>query len=306
MRHRFASWGAALLFAAILPKEAAAADPPATRTIVRVRSASPAIDERLDAELSTLGFAVKDVDAGDAAADLGAVARANGAVAAIRAAPDDAVELWVEGRNAGDPPSREMIRVDARRRGNVVTVLALEALRAHLLEVRPETPPAPIPAPAPSPPPKLVEAPPPPPVAPPRPSLWIHLGAGTDASPGGLSPDFEALLEVRFEPRPWLSLDAFGTVTPLATRLEAAEGAALYRRAIAGLGLDLQKHVARVSVSVGAGGAFVTTLVQGTAPAAGFAARDQATVTLGPLVRAGASVELVHPLRAPVEIAAGV
>jgi len=269
---------------------------------VRVRSANTALDERLDAELSTLGFAVKGVDGGDPGLDLGTIARSNGAVAAIRVDPGDAVELWVAANRPGEPPIREVFPVDARRGWSQAAVQALEALRAHLLKVREEPPPAP--------PAKALEVGPPPPLPAPtlpaRPWLWLHLAGGADASPGGLSPAAAVLLEARLEPRPWLSIAVFGAVAPLAARLDAPEGGALVRHAIAGAAADVQKHVSGATVSLGGGGAFVLMSVQGTDPAAGYGAQTASSVTVGPLLRSSASLEVAPALRVRVELAAGV
>ena len=95
MRHWRATSAVFLLLAVLVTAREAAADP---ATIVHVRSSNPALDKRLDAELSTLGFAVKVVDAGDPALDLETIARANGAVAGVRLDSGDAVELWAEPR----------------------------------------------------------------------------------------------------------------------------------------------------------------------------------------------------------------
>jgi hypothetical protein len=297
VRGRLVSSGLFALIIAVAGVDAGAAP----RTIARVRSANPSLDERIDAELATLGFAVKRVDAADPGADLGDIARANEAVAALRVEAGDAVEIWVEGRTPGDPPTRETIRPDGRR-PNVAAVLALEALRAHLLEVRPPLPSEPVR--------KTLAPPAPSPMSEPATqrsrSLWFHLGAGADASPGGLPPGANLLLEVRLEARPWLSVAAFAAATPLATRLDAAEGGAFLRRAIAGAGIDLQKQLGRTTLSVGAGGAFLFLFVEGTSPAAGYGARDSSTVTLGPLLRSSAAIELVPPLRVRLELGVGV
>lgn len=270
----------------------------ASGMIVRVRSADPSLDDRLDAELATLGFTVKPVDGAEPGTDLGEIARANGAVAALRVDPGDAVELWVEGRAPGDPPVRETIPADPRRRG-VAAVLALEALRAHLLQVQP--------GPA-NEPPRTSEPPPPSPPSPvpsARRWLWLQLAAGVDASPGGIAPAPELLFALRLEPRPWLSLGAFGAVTPLAARLDAPEGGALLRRAIVGAGIDLQKEFSRTTLAIGAGGALVLLFVEGTSPAAGYRARDAFTVTAGPLLRASASTALASSVRVRADLAAG-
>ncbi len=176
---------------------------------------------------------------------------------------------------------------------------ALEALRAHLLQIRSEPPPAPT---TPSPPPDAPASNPPPAPLPSaasvgRPKLWLHVAAGVDASPGGIPPSVEALLEVRLEPVRWLSLAAFGAGTPAGAELDAPEGKATVHRILAGGAIDVQKHVARVSLAVGAGCALVPTFVQGAAPAAGYAARDTSSLTVAPLLRTSLSIAIAPVLR---------
>jgi hypothetical protein len=285
-----------------LGRREARAESPA---IVRLRSSNPAFDERLDAELAALGFAVKGVDVGDAATDLAAIARANGAVASIRVSPGNLLELWVEPSQPGDPSTRETVRIDTRQGWDVAAIVALEGLRARLLEVRSGGRSAAVAA---SPSPPVSE---PTPVSPSlatarRPWLWLHLAAAVDASPGGMSPAFDGFLEVRLEPRAWFSVGIFGAGTPLASSVEAPEGEALVRHAIVGFALDLQKQLSRVTVSLGAGGAFIPFFVEGRSPAAGYGAHDASADSLALLLRAAASVEVAPALRLRIAIAAGV
>ncbi|HEY2516522.1 MAG TPA: hypothetical protein VGI39_36885 [Polyangiaceae bacterium] len=275
----------------LLSAQDAGADP---AVIARVGSTHSPLDARLDAELTTLGFAVKDVDEGGGA-DLGAVARANGAVAAIRVNAEGAIELWVEPRGPEGAPVHEVVPIEARRGWDVAAVQALEALRAHLLRIRE----APLPA---SPP------PPPPPAAlpPPRPWLWLRFGAGFDASPGGFGAAADLLLEVRAEPRPWLAFALFGAGTPLETRVDGPEGGATLRRGIAGGAVDLVQPWSRAALSLGVGGALVAMDTQGTTPTTGYAARDAQAWAAAPLLRGGASLRLAPFLRVRAEIVAGV
>jgi hypothetical protein len=141
--------------------------------------------------------------------DLGEIARAYDAPAAVRVRGDDAIELWIRVPQEAGPAISETIRVDPRLGWNLAAVSALEVLRAHLLAVRPSPPPPPAPADvAPSPAPARDAAPAIP--APRAPRLWVQLAGGVEVSAGGLGPAAEILGEVRFEPRPWLAVGVFG------------------------------------------------------------------------------------------------
>ena len=303
MKRRATACALALLFAALLRGAIVYAAEP--RVVVRVRSANGALDERFAAELSTLGFEVRDVEATDPDADLGAIARANGALAAVRASAENAIEIWVAAPHGLDPPIHEVIR-DPRRGRNVVTVLALEALRAHLIAIKPEPSPAPTnPEPPPSPP-----SPPPPaaiaPSPPSDPRLWIHVAVGGEASPGGLSPAADLVVALRFEPRPWIALSVFGAWSPTSAQIGAVEGGASVRRSLAGCAFDLQARTGATTLSIGGGGALVFMAVRGQSPAAGYAGQDASLVTAGPLLRGGAAFAISSSFRLRTELTTGV
>lgn len=284
------------LFVALFAREAAAD----RAAIVRVRSSNAALDERLAAEIATLGFDVKDVEASAPGAALDAIARANGAVAVVRADEEGAIELWVAAPNGQDPPVHEIIR-DPHRGRNVVTVLALESLRAHLIAVRRDEAPAPAPSPAPAP------APSPPIVlAPPRePWLWLHLAVAADASPGGLSPAADVLGELRVEPRAWIALSAFAAVSPTTAQLAGPEGGTSVHRSIAGAAADVQGRVGDTTLSLGAGAALVAMSLRGYGAAAGYVGQDASILTAGPMLRACGAFAIAPALRVRTELTSG-
>jgi hypothetical protein len=280
----------------VLAPGVATAAPP---TVLRVHPTHSPLDERMAAELSRAGFEVRDVDAGPRA-DLGEVARANGAAAAFRV-DDDALELWVEPRSPGQAPSRETIRVEGGRGMGVTAVAALEALRARLLPVAPQgSPPRPAPeSPAPivS---KLTISP-----APTAPTLWLHMAVAAETSPGGLGPAGEVLAEVRVEPARWIALAALASFGPGAAHVSGPEGDAAVRRGAAGAAIDLQGRVGTATASVGAGAVIALLSVHGDAPAPGYAGTDDASVTAGPLVRLCLSLPLVPSLRIRAQLGGG-
>jgi hypothetical protein len=265
-------------------------------TIVRVRSSKGPLEERLSAELATLGFDVKDVDSKNPEADLEQIALSNGATAAVRVQRDGAIELWVRSPHGTEPPLHETIAADARRDWNLTAVSALEALRAHLLRLRPESVPEPRPVPT-SPPASLP--------SPATRRMWLVLGGGAEASAGGLGPSAAILAELRFEPQPWLDVSAFGVLAPFPAQVEGHEGAASVRQAVAGLAVDVQSRLARANVSLGLGAAIAELSTKGQ-PSPGYAANDASSLTAGPVLRSCASIDVTPAVRLRAEILGGV
>jgi hypothetical protein len=271
-------------------------------TIIRVRSSKGPLEERLSAELSTLGFEVKDVESKDPDADLEQIARANGASAAVRVNKDDTVELWAIVPRGTEPPIHEMIRIDPRRGWNLAAVSALEALRARLLRFHQDPSPPPNPLP-------LQQAPALSPPAPRRraPRLWVHVAGGAEASPGGLGPAGEILGEVRFEPQPWLDISAFGVFSPVPAMLNGPpEGVASSRHAIVGSAADAQLRLGGANAAVGLGGVVAIFSLSGHALAPGYAGQDASIVTAGPVLRTCASLEITPALRLRTELVGGI
>jgi hypothetical protein len=273
-------------------------------TIVRVRSARVALDERLSAELSTLGLAVKEVDPIDARTNLDDVARATGARAVVRVVEqDNTIELWVRPRNEADAPIHHVVAMDPRRGWNLAAVSALEILRADLLDVHDE------PAPSARPPvPELLKPRPEgvrPPAASRAPWLWAHLAIGAESSPGGLGVSSELLGELRIELSSWFDLAAFGALSPVAEQVTGPEGVAHVRHAIVGAAADARVRWRSVTASLGVGPVVGVFTMTGEALASGYAGQSASIVTAGPMLRACATLDVAPSLRVRMEVGAG-
>ncbi len=280
-------------------------DAGAQETIVRVRSSKAALDERLSAELSTLGLSVREVGPIDPGASLEPLVRANGARAAVRVVePDNVIELWVEARK-GEAAIHQRVPMDPRRGWNVAAVSALEILRADLLEVRDGTPPPP-PRPAPpSAPPRDGPEPPRPASPTPGPSLWAHVAAGAQSSPGGLGVSTELLGELRLELASWLDVAALGTVSPIADQVTGPEGVARVRHSLVGGVADVRMRVQSVTASLGAGAMLGVFWMSAASVAPGYGGQDASLVTAGPWLRACASLDVTPAMRVRIEIGGG-
>ena len=279
-----------------------------------MRSSKPALDERLSAEIATLGFPVRGVDppqagAEPSAASLQDIARARGATAAVRVLErDDAIEVWVEGPADTVPPFHEVFRSDARRRWNVASVSALESLRAHLLgRPPPQLSPA---APEVAPLRPEIAAPHGQPAFPRRPWLWLHLAAGAESSPGGLGPASEIFGEVRVElpsSAPLgVDVSVFGAFSPVAAQVAGPEGIAYVRHEIAGAAADARARLGRANVSLGLGAVLGLFSMNGQPSGGAYSGHDASIATLGPVLRACAAFDIVHALRVRAELAGGV
>jgi hypothetical protein len=292
-------WLAIPLVLAVMESEARAD----ARTILRVHSPKGALEERVSAELSALGFDVEDVEPKDPEADLGEIARAHGAPAAVRVHGDDAIELWTSAPQQAGPSISETIQVDPRLGWNVAAVAALEVLRARLLAVRTSPPPSPAPtevAPARAPD-GLTPAIP----APRSPHLWVQLAGGAEVSPGGLGPAAEILGEVRFEPQPWLGIGVFGVVAPVASQVQGAEGVASVRDGMLGAAGDAQQRVGAMTLSAGLGAIVAMFFLNGRAPAPGYGAENASIVTTGPVLRSCAAIDITRSWRLRAELLGG-
>jgi hypothetical protein len=270
-------------------------------TIVRVRSSSGPLDERLSAELATLGFEVKEIVSNDPEADLAQIAHANGASAAVRVNNDDTVELWASSRQGTEPPIHEVIHIDPRNGWNLAAVSALESLRAHLLRVRDERTPPPPQGRREEEPPRARAMPT---STPPR--LWVHAAGGAEASPGGLGPAAEILGELRFEPRSWLSVSALGVIGPVSSQVEGPEGVASVRHSMAGAAMDVQARTGVMTISGGLGAALAIFSFSGQARSPGYGGRDDSIVTLGPILRSCVSADVMRTLRLRTQLLVGI
>jgi hypothetical protein len=272
-------------------------------TIVRVRSAWVALDERLSAELATLGFPIREVDSIEAGSTLEDVARANGAGAVVRVVEqDNAIELWVRPRKDAQTPIHQMVAVDPRRGWTVAAVSALEILRADLLDVHDE--PAPSRQPTQE---QIQHASEAAHRSPPSgvPWLWAHMAVGAESSPGGLGVSSELLGELRVEFSRWLDVAAFGALSPVDEQISGPEGVARVRHALVGAAADARWRWQSVTASLGVGPVVGVFTMNGQAPAPGYAGQSASIVTLGPMLRGCATLDVAPALRLRMEVGAG-
>jgi hypothetical protein len=272
-------------------------------SIVRVRSSLGALDERLAAELSTLGLAVQEVDAPEPDVSLEQIARSRGARAAVRVDErGGAIELWVESRR-GAPSLHQRVFAKGRRGWNLAAVSALEILRADLLEVRDPPPPAPPVEVAPAVPDRRDAV-----DATPRAStparLWAHVAAGAEFSPGGLGPSADAIAELRLE-LPWFEVGAFGSFAPVSDQVSAVEGVARTRHAMGGAFVDGRVHWGPATLSLGAGGVVAFFWMNGTALAPAYEGRAASMATAGPWLRGCAALAITPSMRVRLELSGG-
>jgi hypothetical protein len=216
---------------------------PLPRVALVVETEADPVARRLRAELVALGFDVVDVAAeGEAGREtLEAVARAAGAVAALRVVPsEEGVEVWIVDRVTGKTVLREVVTADSMSPAeDVVPVRAVELLRASLMEidapheVHGEVPPPPnIRA--------IVPRPRPPPPPPPR--FALSLGAallGSPGDPASLSSAGDVRLALRWRPLERLGATVLALVPTIPARLETADPYRTYASPwLVGAGLD--------------------------------------------------------------------
>jgi hypothetical protein len=272
-------------------------------TILRVPSSNGPLDERLAAELSTLGLPVQELQAADPAATLEQLAAARGARAAVRVLGDDrAIELWVAPRTESAPPVHQLVPVEPRRGWNLAVVSALEILRADLLEIRqPTSRPPPAAAPPRSPPPGPAHG-----SAQPYPPLvWAYVAAGAQTSPGGLGPSAELLAELRLDMPGWVGIGGLATVSPAAKQVTGPEGASSVRHALFGAVVDVRGRSGLVTGSIGAGGVLALFWMNGEPLAPGYAGRSASSTTAGPVLRGCGALDVTRALRVRVQFLVG-
>jgi hypothetical protein len=227
---------------------------------------------RLAAELRSQGFQPVE-----AAADAKLAMRVELSPTAIRLSIANAVtgkKLQREAPiTAGSPPDSA-----------IVSLWAVEALRASAV------------APVPAPPVEVVTAPPPPvPAA--RP-FALHVGPAVTLGSGGMGPAAQVMVGVRRLLARRLGAELFMDLPTVPTRLERASGSTAVSQgtAAAGAFLSLGADEARWSAQLGAGAALTVVRVSG-AGADGYVGRVDHITAGGPYARLGGALRLSRAFR---------
>jgi hypothetical protein len=198
---------------------------PARVAVVHDGSADQRIPDRLRAELSALGLEVVDITlpTNEPATSLDSAARRVGAFAAVQVVTTQGgVEVWILDPATGKTLLRELVRGPSGTVDDVVALQAVELLRARLRELRffPKAPGRAHPT--------RTVAPAAPPPQPDREAsrLWVELGPGLSASPGGVGVTGQALVGLRWRLTRTFGLDAWGSLPVTRAVLRRPEGAA--------------------------------------------------------------------------------
>ncbi|MBI2392787.1 MAG: hypothetical protein HYV09_24595 [Deltaproteobacteria bacterium] len=243
-----------LAFIAVLAAAPAHAEPAERPLVVVLGDPADPITRRLDAELRATGFAVQILPSTEetGTAELREVARKAGAIASIRVRPSKTgVEIWIFDRVTGKAALRE-VSLEQGADPELVTIRAVELLRASLLEVH---------APHPSrgevtaPTPVVVWTRPQSP-SPNRAQLRAAVGVGAHGSPGawGFAPAMFASLQ--WWPHARLGIAA-GTFVPFAsTTLRENEGSSRLSATAATLDLRTPLELGPIVIRPGLGAAF--------------------------------------------------
>jgi hypothetical protein len=293
--------GVLALVASLLLATAAHAEvEPSRRAVVFAVREEPLLSARLTAELRSQGFEPIEVDPeeGVTAADpFGALAAAlssHQAGFAIRVVVGPAaIHLWIANAATGKRLHREApLATDARPDSALVSLWAVEALRATAV--------APLPTPAPT-----VTAPAAPP-PPPAPAYALQVAPTITVSPGGLGVAPQVWVGARRSLTRRTGAELFVVLPTLPSRIEHATGSADVSRAIVALGPQLSTGEAesRWSAQVGAGASMTVVRVSGVG-AGGFEGRTDHLVSGGPYARAGIALRVTRWFRARADAAAG-
>ena len=255
------------------------------------------LGSRLSAELVSQGFELAKVEAAnrdDSFEALLAATRAAGAVLAVRIVVEPSViRLWIVNTSTGKQAYREAPATAGTPTDSaIVSLWAVEALRASEL---PSTP-------APSPQaeqPQLPSEPPPSRYA-------LQLAPALALSPGGVGASAHVALGGRLLLARRLGVELSLVSPTLPTRLEHATGSARVWRGLATAGLCLTTGAhAQAALDVAVGASLHVTRVSG-AGKGGFVGRSEQLVSLGPYARVGGSVALSRRWRLRADVASGV
>jgi len=193
--------------------------------VIQDDSADQRISGRLRAELQTLGLEVVDVPLAveEPPLALDVAAKRVGAFAGVQVVPArGGIDVWVADPKTGATLLREFVTGPGRSVDDVVALQAVELLRARLGELQ-FTPKPPASGHSPPPPPPAVPSLPPPPDLP---RLWLELGPGIAASPGGLGVTAHAALGLRWRVAPHFGVDVWGSLPITRASVEEREGSA--------------------------------------------------------------------------------
>ena len=293
---------ATLLAAALVLTSGAARALERPRIVVLDDAGQTLLVERIRAELMTMGFdaAVATLPAhDDTLARLTALARERAAVAVIRVVIDagaGGADAMLFDRATGKRLQRHIAGdVDQPAR---LALLAVELLRASLLELAlPDAPRGDVAAS-----PALLEAarvpPPAPPAAPaappepPRPFVVLEVGPGALASRGGLPPNLALALSASVPARVALRLGLFALVPLTAMTTRAAEGSSATKVTIVGAEIRRQTLGRGWHAALGGGGALAVFMTDGRGAAPLYQDSSAIRLSGGPFLRASFGYDL--------------
>jgi hypothetical protein len=258
----------------------------------------------MHAELDVLGYEVILVGSKESTAS-----ETSGSLAARLVPSHNGVEVWIVDPETSTLTLRELVRVAAASPSShrIAAVRAVEVIRARLAaprdqsEVQPESPPPKADAS-----PAIKDAASTDSVKPRRGGFDFFLGPALLASPGSLSANWEASLEVRWMPGDHVAIGLLGMFPLSSGRLEASEGAATLSATLVGATIDWLPSDSRRKLrpQVGVALAGVRLGMNGIAQPPFLDRAEQIFVAL-PSLRAGLAVELAPRLALRIEGLAG-
>ncbi len=259
------------------------------------------LSSRLTAELRAQGFQLTQLEspaASDEFAELTIAMRSTGADLALRLTVEPSViRLWIANAATGKEVYREVpVAEGASVDSAIVSLWAVEALRASGLAPLPPSPPPSPPAPPPSPPPPQH----------PR-SFSLLLAPGVLLSPGGMGASAQLTIAGRWLATRQLGLESFlvGPTFPL--HLDRSSGSALAWRSLLALGPFLSSGSAetRTSLDLSVGGAVILTQVSGTG-SDGYVGQSDQLISGGPYARVGGTIPFSRRFRVRGDAASGI
>jgi hypothetical protein len=262
-----------LLFAAALGAADARGEADAgRRVVVLIVEHDAQLRARLAAELRSQGF-----EPVDAAPDAELALRVEILPTAIR--------LSIANALTGKKLEREApLAENAAPDSAIVSLWAVEALRASLV--------APLPAPSA----EVVAAPQP--ASPPARPLSLQVGPAVNVGSGGMGAAAQVMVGARRRLGRRLGIELFFNLPTVPTRLERASGSANVSEGTAAVGgyLPLGRDEARWSAQLGAGAAVTVIRVSGSG-ADGYVGRVDHVTAGGPYARVGGALRLSRALR---------
>ncbi len=275
------------------------------------------IANRVNAELSALGFEVELVDPvqSNELRTLERIATEHEAVAGLRASPSKTgIELWIADPATGATAFEEVVTVASGRNDELLALRAVEVLRARLLKLGVHSDPSPppnSPSPSPSPPSppeyQLVqqnEVPLAPALEPSPARLWADLGLSYTYSGGPLSNNESARLGATLAPDPRWSVAGFALLPIRTAEVSTDLGTARLGATLFALALDGYFERQWLQGSFGAGTALALLRVRGEASAP-YQGQSESLATALPFLRLGVAASLTSQLRLRAELLAG-